>query len=222
MSSVRRGTLLSRSRAEAFSDGVFAVAITLLVFNITVPVAESGRLLHSLLDEWPAFASYAVSFMTIGIIWVNHHATFSRVERVDRPFLFINLLLLMTVSFIPFPTNLLSHYIQSGLNARTAAVVYAATMTVMSLAFSGIWIYAVHRGLLHPERVDSRAARSTIPRFGAGMVVYGISIVVAYFSPVGSLILFAALAIFYIFDQQASAGIAIEKSESDPTPATRG
>lgn len=196
---------LTTSRTEAFSDGVFAVAITLLVFNITVPMVQSGKLQGALFDEWPAFASYAVSFLTIGIIWVNHHATLARIERVDRPLLFINLLLLMTVSFIPFPTNLLSHYIEGGQNARVAAIVYASTMTVMSLAFGSIWIYAVHRGLTHRERIDTAAARSTIPRFGLGMVVYAFSIVLAYFSPIGSLCLFAALAIFYMFDQQAAA-----------------
>ncbi|GAC1324521.1 MAG: TMEM175 family protein [Chloroflexota bacterium] len=196
---------ITTSRAEAFSDGVFAVAITLLVFNVSVPTVHRGALQQALLDQWPSYASYAVSFLTIGIIWVNHHATFSRIERVDRPFLFINLLLLMTVSFIPFPTNLLSHYIQSGPDARVAAVIYASTMTAMSLSFSGIWIYAVHRGLLHSGRVDRQRARSTIPRFGAGMVLYGFSIVVAFFSPLASLAFFGILAVFYVFDQQGQA-----------------
>ncbi|HEX8918251.1 MAG TPA: TMEM175 family protein [Chloroflexota bacterium] len=213
-SSRRPESGLPTNRAEAFSDGVFAVAITLLVFNIAVPEVHRGGLHQALLNEWPAYASYAVSFLTIGIIWVNHHATMARIERVDRPFLFINLLLLMSVSFIPFPTNLLSHYIQSGPDARVAAVVYASTMTVMSLAFSGIWIYAVRRGLLHQKRVNTQAARSTIPRFGAGMVVYGLSIVLAFFSPIGSLALFAFLAIFYIFDQQASAEVSISEADT--------
>jgi len=202
----RPSSSLSTSRVEAFSDGVFAVAITLLVFDIAVPEARSGTLPNALLHEWPSFASYAVSFLTIGIIWVNHHATLSRIEWVDRPFLFINLLLLMTVSFIPFPTNLLSHYIQHGSDARTAAIVYAATMTALSLAFSGIWIYAINRGLLHTDRIDVTTARSSIPRFGLGLIIYGASIVVAYFTPVGSLIMFAALAIFYVFDQQTAIG----------------
>ncbi len=195
--------LTDTTRTEAFSDGVFAVAITLLVFNIAVPAVRRGQLSQALLDEWPSYGSYAVSFLTIGIIWVNHHATFARIRGVDRPLQFINLLLLMTVSFIPFPTNLLSHYIENGSDARIAAVVYACTMTAMSLAFSAIWIYAVNRGLLHTGVVDPDTVRSSIPRFTGGLVVYAISIVIAYFSPTASLAVFALLALFYVFDQQA-------------------
>jgi hypothetical protein len=114
----QRGLTLSTGRVEAFSDGVFAVAITLLVFGIAVPTVKAGGLRQALLDEWPSYATYAVSFATIGIIWVNHHTTFARISRVDRPILFINLLLLMAVSFIPFPTSLMSQYVAAGAAAR--------------------------------------------------------------------------------------------------------
>jgi hypothetical protein len=109
---------LATGRVEAFSDGVFAVAITLLVFGITTPHARAGHLAQGLLAQWPAYATYAVSFLTIGIIRVNHHGTFARIARVDRPLLFINLLLLMAVSFIPFPTSLMSQYVAAGAAAR--------------------------------------------------------------------------------------------------------
>jgi uncharacterized membrane protein len=191
-------------RLQAFSDGVFAVAITLLVFNIATPHVRQGRLTQALLDQWPSYAGYVVSFLTIGIIWVNHHGTFRHIVRTDRPLLFINLLLLMTVSFIPFPTNLLSQYIQGGgTNASVAAFVYAATMTAMSIAFSGLWFYAVQRGLLHSDHVDRRRARASVPRFGFGLLLYVSAMALALVSPMLDLALFALLALFYVFDQQA-------------------
>jgi uncharacterized membrane protein len=196
---------MSTARLEAFSDGVFAIAITLLVLNVEVPQVEHGRLAQGLLNQWPSYAAYVVSFLTIGIIWVNHHGTFSRIARVDRPLLFLNLLLLMAVSFIPFPTRLLSQFLDTGTDARVAAFVYACTMTVMSLAFSGIWIWAVYRRLLRGDEEQRMRVRSTIPRFGIGMLVYGLSIVVAVISPRACLVLFAAIAIFYVFDQQSAA-----------------
>jgi uncharacterized membrane protein len=191
-------------RLQAFSDGVFAVAITLLVFNIATPHVGQGRLTHALLDQWPSYAGYAVSFLTIGIIWVNHHGTFTHIVRTDRTLLFINLFLLMTVSFIPFPTNLLSQYIQSGgSNARVAAFVYATTMTAMSIAFCGLWFYAIQRGLLEPDRVDRGRARASVPRFAFGLPLYGVAMALALVSPMLDLALFALLALFYVFDQQA-------------------
>jgi uncharacterized membrane protein len=210
-----RAAGLSTGRVEAFSDGVFAVAITLLVFNIAVPAVRTGQLEGALLGEWPAYAAYVVSFMTIGIIWVNHHGTFSRIARVDRPLLFINLLLLMSVSFIPFPTNVLSRYLQSGQDARVAAFVYACTMTVMSLTFGSIWIYAVHRGLVHEGYIDRQRARSTIPRFTGGIAVYGFSIALALVSPMASLVLFALIAVYYVFDQQLAAEVRREEEDQE-------
>lgn len=200
-----RRLIVATGRLEAFSDGVFAVAITLLIFGIATPRVGQGHLARARLAQWPSYATYVVSFLTIGIIWVNHHGTFARIAVVDRPLLFVNLLLLMAVSFIPFPTSLLGAYIvQGGANAKAAAVVYAGTMTVLSLSFSGIWISAVRRGLLHPERIDQSRARATVPRFGVGMVIYGLSIGLALISPPLDLALFALLALFYAFDQQAT------------------
>lgn len=192
-------------RVEAFSDGVFAVAITLLVFSITTPHVGDGKLLHALLHQWPAYASYAVSFLTVGIIWMNHHDMFVHIARTDRPLLVINLLLLMAVAFIPFPTSLLSQYIDhGGADARAAAFLYAATMTVMAIAFFGVWSYVVLRGLLHTARIDPVRARSTIPRWGVGLLVYAVAMGLALVSPKLDLALFAIIAIFYAFDQMGN------------------
>src|SRR3954468_13157089 len=140
---------MTLGRIEAFSDGVFAIAITLLVLEIHVPEDPEQGLGQALLDQWPAYASYVVSFFVIGIIWVNHHAVFDYLERADRPLLFLNLLLLMFVGLLPWPTNLLATYMEGGgADERIAAVVYSGTMTAMGLTFGALWFYASRRGRL--------------------------------------------------------------------------
>jgi uncharacterized membrane protein len=121
---------MTRARVEAFSDGVFAIAITLLVLDIPVPQVARGQLGDALLDNWPDYAAYVVSFAIIGLIWINHHAVFGYVERVDRGLLFLNLNLLLWTALIPWPTRLLAEFMQAGgSDERTAALVYALTMT---------------------------------------------------------------------------------------------
>ena len=195
---------MTTRRLEAFSDGVFAVAITLLIFNIQPPAAGAEGLWRALRDEWPSYASYAVSFLIIGIIWVNHHGIFDRIVRVDRPLLFLNLLLLMVVVAIPFPTALLAKYIQSGANSHVAAAVYRGTMTCMAIGFCLIWGYAILHPDLIDERVDLAAARATYPRFAAGVLIYLVTIAVAFISAIACFILHAVIALYYVFDQIAN------------------
>lgn len=196
---------MEKHRVEAFSDGVFAVAITLLIFNIVQPHVGDGQLFRALRDQWPGYASYAVSFLVIGIIWVNHHGTFRRIGKVDRPLLFFNLLLLMTVVFIPFPTGLMATYIQSGENSHIAAAVYSITMTLMGVAFGTIWGYAAyHPDLLAPD-VDRELARASVPRFVLGTVIYVFTIGIAFISAALCLIVHAIIALYYVFDQTAAA-----------------
>ena len=159
-------------RLEAFSDGLMAIAITLLVLDLAVPAREQlegQSLAHALGKLWPNFAAL-VSFMVIGIIWVNHHAIFVRVRRVDRVVLFANLLLLLVVSTIPFPTRLLAEYLTAGdADAHVAAAVYSGTMLAMSVTFVLLWL-AVTRSqdLLMPD-LDVDVARRSVTRFGAGL-----------------------------------------------------
>ncbi|TML58662.1 MAG: DUF1211 domain-containing protein, partial [Actinobacteria bacterium] len=104
---------METTRLETFSDGVFAIAITLLVLLFDVPDVSRGQsLAHALAHQWPSYASYAVSFVTIGIIWVNHHTLFRHIVRVDRVFLFINIGFLMTVAFLPYPTAVVARFIR--------------------------------------------------------------------------------------------------------------
>lgn len=168
-------------RLEAFSDGVMAIAITLLVLNLHVPTANevSGQgLASALVHQWPSYAAYLVSFLIIGIIWINHHAMFALVRRVDRGVLFANLGLLLVVSVIPFPTQLLADYLTSSTDAHVAAATYSGTMLGMAVAFTLLW-WAITRDarLLH-DRVDLSVNRG-LRRFTLGMVVYAACVVLA-------------------------------------------
>ena len=199
--------LTSSGRLVAFSDGVFAIAITLLVLDLAVPARDrvpSGELASELAHQWPSYFAYLVSFLVIGIIWVNHHTMFSKVDRVDRPVLFANLALLLFVSALPFPTRLLAEYLTAGSDAHTAAAVYSATMLAMGIAFSALWI-AVTRdvGLLH-KNVDAVASRAALRRFGLGNLAYLATIGLSYVNAIATLSVHAVLALYYCFDQLAT------------------
>ena len=182
-------------RLEAFSDGVFAVAATLLVLNLSV--SKRGSLAANLAHEWPHYATYVVSFLTIGIIWLNHHAQFQRIERPDRTLMVLNLFLLMFVTLTPFPTGLLAKYLRTGSDEHVAAAVYAATMLAMSIAFFSLYIWAAHKRLF-AGWIDERQATYLLWRNGAGLTVYAAAIGLAFVSAVVSLVLCGAVAVFYL------------------------
>jgi uncharacterized membrane protein len=199
--------LTTSGRLAAFSDGVFAIAITLLVLDLAVPARDhvrSGELTSALAHQWPSYFAYLVSFLVIGIIWVNHHTMFGKVNLVDRPVLFANLALLLFVSALPFPTRLLAEYLTAGTDAHTAAAVYSGTMLSMGLAFSVLWI-AVTRdvGLLH-EELDAVASRAALRRFGIGNLAYLATIGLSFVNAIATLSVHAALALYYCFDQLAT------------------
>jgi TMEM175 potassium channel family protein len=186
-----------KSRTEAFSDGVFAIAITLLIIEVRVPDSKPGELAGDLANQWPSYAAYLVSFVIIGIIWVNHHDIFERITAVDRPLLFLNLLVLLTVAFLPFPTALLGHYIRQGDNAHIAAAVYGANMMFIGLAFIAVWTYLARvPSLLEPE-VGADGALRARRDAAIGPVVYGLTIPLAFVSPVACLIVYAAMALYF-------------------------
>jgi TMEM175 potassium channel family protein len=187
---------VDKTRLEAFSDGVFAIAITLLVLDLHVPEVGDGSLAHALWRQWPADVSYAVSFVTIGIIWVNHHNVFRHLERCDRRLLFLNVFLLLTVAVIPYPTALISHYGRTP-NATAAAVSYGVVMVAMALCFNAIWHYSIRAGLLAPGG-DPREVSGITRSFVPGPFLYLAGTLVAFASSDVSLIVYAALAIFYV------------------------
>jgi uncharacterized membrane protein len=191
-------------RTEAFSDGVFAIAITLLVLDLVVPsrqeAAEHG-LAQALAHEWPAYFAYLVSFLIVGIIWVNHHTVFDKIRLVDRPVLFANLALLLVVSLIPFPTRLLSDYLTAGADSHVAAAVYSATMLAMGLAYSVLWWTITRDARLLHEGADPKASRAALRRFGLGNIFYVATIGLSFVNATATLAMHGALAIYYCFDQ---------------------
>jgi uncharacterized membrane protein len=180
---------VSKARAEAFSDGVFAVAATLIVFSIPTPDAHVA-LTQALLAQWPSYAAYVISFVTILVIWVNHHATIDAMRTFDRSLLFLNGLLLMTVALIPYPTGLLARYLQAGHDQPAAAVAYGVTMTAMAVAFTAMNVYAARR--------HHFAGPTSLLGFSFGQLSYPVATAIAFFSYQLALAIYAATALFYL------------------------
>jgi uncharacterized membrane protein len=190
---------VSKSRVEAFSDGVFAIAITLLVLTVAQP-RTYRNLAHELGTQWPSLAAYIVSFAVIGIMWINHHSVFMHLEQVDRGLLYINLLLLMTIAFLPYPTGVLGQALAKGEGTRTAAVVYGVVMDVNAFAWAGLWLYASwHRRLLRAGFPENERATATL-LFTLGVLVYTLSVGVAFLDAYAFLAVQGALAVYYAFD----------------------
>jgi uncharacterized membrane protein len=193
---------MATSRLEAFSDGVFAIAITLLVLEIGVPAGAGQDLPHRLAEQWPTYLAYVVSFMVIGIIWMNHHAVVDHLRAADRPLMGLNLFLLLWVGLIPWPTRLVAEYMREGGDAeRVAALVYAATMTMMGIAFGLLWRYASRDGRLLGSNLSDAEIRRRTRRFTIGAPIYVLSLLVALFSAPACLAIIAALAVYYALPQ---------------------
>src|SRR5207245_1516854 len=152
---------MTTSRLETFADGVFAIAATLLILNVDAQIgAAPADLGAGLVHMWPSYVAYAVSFLTIGIIWVNHHTVMSQVARADRTFLFLTVVFLLCVAFIPFPTRLVAEHVRDE-GARAAALTYGITLTVTAVMFQAVWLYAaLGRRLLRAD-ADERLVRGT-------------------------------------------------------------
>jgi uncharacterized membrane protein len=193
---------VDRSRLEAFSDGVFAVAITLLALNLTVAGPGYGRLSHQLITHWPSFVAYLISFLDIGIIWVNHHVLIRSVKVVERLLLFVNLLLLLFVVLIPFATGLVAVYLRSSLNGvdtRVAMVLYSAVFLGMSVGFGAIFEWTLHGDRVYRPvpREKHWAARL---RFVGGGGVYVLAIVVALVNALAAFVIIGLVAVYYIIE----------------------
>jgi uncharacterized membrane protein len=193
----RSGLLtMETSRLETFADGVFAIAATLLIIDVSVhaPGAELGAALK---HSWPQYAAYAVSFLIIGIWWVNHHAYMAVIDRVDRTLLFATIAMLACIAFLPFPTRLVAEHFRDD-GVRAAAVTYGLTMTTAAICFALSWFYAARGRRLIAQTADqgvvSAISRSVIP----GVPINAAATLVAVWSPYTGLVLFAALALFYV------------------------
>jgi uncharacterized membrane protein len=208
---------VDRSRLEAFSDGVFAVAITLLALNLVVPGPGHGDLVDLLKAQRWSFLAYLLSFFAVGIIWVNHHALVRSIVVVDRLLLFLNLFLLLFVVLIPFATATAADYLPAGgWNADVAMALYAGAFLGMSIGFGAIFEWTLHgQRVYQPIPADQHwAARR---RFVGGGGVYVVAIVVALFNAIAAFVLIAVVAVYYIVERTPASPGAAPQDESERT-----
>ncbi|HEY4053154.1 MAG TPA: TMEM175 family protein [Terriglobales bacterium] len=188
------------ARVEAFSDGVFAIAITLLVLDIHVPAVSAGPLGPALARQWPTYVAFLISFAFIGIMWVNHHRLFNHIRRTDNALMFLNLLLLLGVTVVPFPTALLAAHYSAG-DRVTAAAVFNGTYVLIAVAYNLLWYHAINSGLIDTQASDSAA--DITRRYGVGPISYLICLGVTWISVPASLALNVGLAIFFAMPAKA-------------------
>lgn len=187
------------ARLEAFSDGVFAIAITLLILEIGVPqVDASGSLGRALRQLWPSYLSYAISFTVIGIMWMNHHNMFRDIVRIDHYLLVLNLLLLMCISFVPFPTAVMAEYMRQADHRTIAVMLYGATFTAIGLVWNALWLYASHGRRLLDHGVSEARVRVRTQRTLLGPALYGVTVPLALVSAWISIAMYAFLAVLYL------------------------
>ncbi len=198
---------MSTARLETFADGVFAIAATLLILNVDAQVREgSTGIGDRLLEIWPSYIAYAVSFVTIGIIWSNHHTVMAQLGRVNRTFLMLNVFLLLCVAFLPFPTRLVAEHLRDRAELEPAALAYGATMTVMSVCYLSLWLYATRGRRLLRDDSDPRMVSGITRSYLPGAPVYLTATLVALVSPLASVALFGGIALFYVIESSVFGG----------------
>jgi len=187
-------------RIEAFSDGVFAIAITLLILQIKVPsaTAESQGLGRALLLQWPSYVAFATSFFTIGVLWLNHHRLFSMIKRADHTLLLLNMAVLFGVTVVPFPTYILAEHLGTR-NESTAAILYSAAFVFIAAAFRVLWGYAAARPQLLADDVDSVLITTQTRQYLVAPVLYAVAGGLAILDATSSVALNLLLAVFFAF-----------------------
>jgi uncharacterized membrane protein len=191
---------MSVGRLEAFSDGVLAIVITLLILEIKVPKGAHGDLGTALAHQWPQYVAYLVSFLIVGIIWLNHHAMFNLLARTDHRLQVLNLLLLLPVSVLPWPTAVLAEYTREGSagDKRVAVVLYGLTSSLMAVGFNLAWRYLLRHRELHKAGVDARLLAVRNRRYNVGLAVYPIATLIGLLSVPLFLALMLGLALMYL------------------------
>jgi TMEM175 potassium channel family protein len=170
-------------RVEAFSDGVFAIAITLLILEIKIPKPADGPLAWQLLKQWPSYFAFLISFAFIGVMWINHHRLFTHIKRCDDVLLVLNLLLLLGVTVVPFPTAVLASHIRNP-GQRTAALLYNGVYVFIAIVFNLLWRYAVSRNHhLLGKQVDREGVRRISKQYAFGPLCYLLCAAIAWFPP---------------------------------------
>jgi len=190
------------ARVEAFSDGVFAIAVTLLVLDLKVPPPEPP-LLAGLLAEWPVFVAYVISFAFILIMWVNHHWMFQNIVRIDSSFLMLNGLLLLGITVVPFPTSLVASYILTA-DQTVATAIYSGWFVVIAIIFNILWRYASANGrLLSRQAHETGLAQAITARYRWGPAAYFAAFAIAFAWAPASLALNLALAVYYAWPRES-------------------
>ncbi len=206
-------------RIEAFSDGVFAIAITLLVLELKIEPGE-GDLFSAIISQWGMFLAFFISFATIGIMWINHHRLFTLIRHSDHVLLLLNLLLLLMIVLVPFPTALLSEYGQSTTAQhnptflRDAAALYSGTFIFIAIFFNALWRYATYKNRLLGKNVDPRAVATVSQQYLLGPLLYLLAFVVAFFSVPLCLIINGLLALFFAIPGKPIGGAPQAKSQA--------
>ena len=191
---------MSVGRLEAFSDGVLAIVITLLILDVKVPIGAEGHLGRELAAQWPQYAAYLSSFLIVGIIWLNHHAVVQLLSRADHGVQVRNLLLLLPVSVLPWPTAVLAEYLRDGTSSdqRVAVLLYGITSSLMAVMFNLLWRYI----LRHDELRRTEATRTSLAvrnrRFNVGLLSYPVATLLGLISVQLFLVLMFGLAVLYL------------------------
>jgi len=190
---------MSKARLETLSDGVFAIAITLLVLTISAPT-DYRDLGAQLIAKWPSLAAYVVSFFVVGVMWLNHHSVFANFARVDRPLYYLNLAVLLTVVLVPYPTGILGEALRRDQGTTVAALAYSGLMAVQSYCWAALWLYASAGRRLLGDSFPEAGRRPATLAFTSGTVLYTLTIGVAFVSAGACLVVHALLALYYAID----------------------
>ncbi len=199
-SATKEESFRETGRVEAFSDGVFAIAITLLVLEIKVPhggeMHSADDLVKALVQIWPSFFAYILSFVFVLIGWINHHRLFTHIKRIDGAFLYLNGFLLLMFTFQPFPTALLAEHIGRPAE-KVAAVVYAFIVLLIAIGYQLLWRYASHNHRLLKANVDAAKVRQITHEYNKTFPVFVVAFAVSFYNVAASLGLITALMLFY-------------------------
>ena len=209
------------SRLETFADGVMAIAITLLILDVHIPHVRPGdSLLHALAHQWPSYAGYVVSFLTIGIMWVNHHHMFKLIERSNHTFLMLNVVFLMAIAAVPWPTALVASAAHDAHQRTVAAVVYGVVMVFVAIMFNVVWRYAARDGRLLVANVDLQAVERINRSYLFGPAAYVTATLVALANSWASLALYAGLAVYWMLPgtSRPSATLLVQPPSSASQP----
>ncbi len=214
------GEARDTGRLEAFSDGVLAIVVTIIVLEIHVPPLTSVDAKHSLLDQllhqWPIYLAYLTSFLTVFVMWVNHHNIFKQVRKVDQTFLILNGLLLLCIAVVPFTTALLAEYLTHP-ESRTAILVYNGVYVFVALAFNRMWFYAARNGRLLIRDANAAFVRHTSRGYAIGPLLYLATFAIGAVNTIAGVVANLALAVFFALPSGANREDAADALAATPS-----